>query len=205
MHNGLALSQTSMKRVPSQAEAPSDEALIHRIAAGDEGAMRALFRRHQLRLYRFVLRLLGDDAAAAEDIVSEVFLQVWRQAARFEGRSQVSTWLLAIARYKALTALKCAPPDQLDVRVAAESADPGEGPEALTHRKDVGALLRRCLGQLSLAHREVIDLVYYHERTVAEVAAIINIPPNTVKTRMFYARKQLAELLSAAGVGNARA
>ena len=145
----------------------------------------------------------GDDAAAAEDIVSEVFLQVWRQAARFEGRSQVLTWLLAITRYKALSAIKGAPRDQVDVRVAEESADPGEGPEAAVHRKDIGAILRRCLGQLSLAHREVIDLVYYHERSVAEAAAIMNVPPNTVKTRMFYARRQLAELLSAAGVDSA--
>jgi RNA polymerase sigma-70 factor, ECF subfamily len=203
MQTGLAQSQTSPSRAPARTEIPSDEALVRRIAAGDERAMRALFGRHQVRIYRFALRRLGDDAAAAEDIVSEVFLQVWRQAARFEGRSQVLTWLLAIARYKALTAIKGAPRDQVDVRAAEESADPGEGPEAAVHRKDIGAILRRCLGQLSLAHREVIDLVYYHERSVAEAAAIMNVPPNTVKTRMFYARRQLAELLSAAGVDSA--
>jgi RNA polymerase sigma-70 factor, ECF subfamily len=203
MYTGIALSQTSRTRAPARSEAPSDEALIRRIAAGDERAMRTLFARHQVRIYRFALRLLGDDAAAAEDIVSEVFLQVWRQAARFEGRSQVLTWLLAITRYKALSAIKCAPREHVDIRVAEESADPCEGPEAAVHRKDIGAILRRCLGQLSLAHREVIDLVYYHERSVAEAAAIMNVPPNTVKTRMFYARRQLAELLAAAGVSSA--
>jgi RNA polymerase sigma-70 factor (ECF subfamily) len=203
MYTGMALSQTSQARAPARSEAPSDEALIHRIAAGDERAMRTLFGRHQVRIYRFALRLLGDDAAAAEDIVSEVFLQVWRQAARFEGRSQVLTWLLAITRYKALSAIKCAPRDHADARIAEESADPSEGPEAAAHRKDIGAILRRCLGQLSLAHREVIDLVYYHERSVAEAAVIMNVPPNTVKTRMFYARRQLAELLAAAGVSSA--
>ena len=200
MHNGIALSLTATNRGASHAEAPSDEALIYRIAAGDQGAMRILFRRHEVRLYRFVLRLLGNDPAAAEDIVSEVFLQVWRQAARFEGRSRVLTWLLAIARYKTLTAIKGMPPEELDDTIAVDRADPSEGPEAAMLQKDISAIMRRCLGQLSLAHREVIDLVYYHERSVAEAAAILNIPPNTVKTRMFYARKQLAELLSAAGV-----
>jgi RNA polymerase sigma-70 factor, ECF subfamily len=206
MHNGIALSLSATKRAPSRSEAPSDEALIYRIAAGDQNAMRILFRRHEVRLYRFVQRLLGNnDTATAEDVVSEVFLQVWRQAARFEGRSQVLTWLLAIARYKTLTAIKGAPAEQLDLSAAAERADSGEGPEAAAHRNDVGAILRKCLGQLSLAHREVIDLVYYHERTVAEAAAILNIPPNTVKTRMFYARKQLAQLLEAAGLNAAAA
>jgi RNA polymerase sigma-70 factor (ECF subfamily) len=200
MHNDLALSRASTKQVSSRAGAPSDEALVSRIAAGDENAMRILFARHQVRIYRFVQRLLGGDAATAEDIVSEVFLQVWRKAAGFEGRSRVSTWLLAIARYKALSALKGAHGDQPDVAKTGESIDPGEGPEAAAHWKDVGTILRRCLGQLSRAHREVIDLAYYHERSVAEVAAIMNVPPNTVKTRMFYARKQLAELLAAAGV-----
>ena len=206
MHNGIALSLSATKRAPSRSEAPTDEALIYRIAGGDQNAMRILFRRHEVRLYRFVQRLLGNnDPATAEDVVSEVFLQVWRQAARFEGRSQVLTWLLAIARYKTLTAIKGAPAEQFDLSAAAESADPGEGPEATAHRNDVSAILRKCLGQLSLAHREVIDLVYYHERTVAEAAAILNIPPNTVKTRMFYARKQLAQLLEAAGMNAAAA
>ena len=203
MQNGLALSQASTKQAPSRTGAPTDEALIRRIAAGDENAMRVLFARHQARIYRFVQRLLGGDAAAAEDIVSEVFLQVWRKAAGFQGRSQVSTWLLAIARYKTLSALKGVDPDQSEVPVAEDSIDPDDGPEAAAHWKDVGAILRRCLGQLSAAHREVIDLVYYHEQSVAEVAAIIDVPPNTVKTRMFYARKQLAELLAAAGVDSA--
>ena len=66
--------------------------------------MRTLFARHQTRIYRFVLRLLKNEAAA-EDVVSEVFLDVWRQAGRFEGRSTVSTWLLSVARFKAISAI----------------------------------------------------------------------------------------------------
>jgi RNA polymerase sigma-70 factor, ECF subfamily len=77
--------------------AASDEVLIGRIAQGDRLAMQVLFARHHVRVYRFVLRLVRNEASA-EDLISEVFLDVWRQADRFEGRSTVSTWLLAIAR-----------------------------------------------------------------------------------------------------------
>jgi RNA polymerase sigma-70 factor, ECF subfamily len=63
--------------------------------------MQILFARHNVRVFRFVLRFVADKSAA-EDIVSEVFLDVWRQAGRFQGRSQVTTWLLAIARNKAV-------------------------------------------------------------------------------------------------------
>src|SRR5262245_2277773 len=89
-------------RVGRQAmQSTSDDVLIGRIATGDRLAMQVLFARHHVRVYRFVLRLVRDESVA-EDLISEVFLDVWRQAGRFEGRSQVSTWLLAIARFKAL-------------------------------------------------------------------------------------------------------
>src|SRR6266542_22706 len=83
-------------------ESSSGETLIRRSAEGDQLAMRTLFARHRVVLYRWLLRLVGD-GALAEDLLSEVFLAVWRQAAAFEARSSVSTWLLAIARYKALS------------------------------------------------------------------------------------------------------
>jgi RNA polymerase sigma-70 factor, ECF subfamily len=82
-----------------------DVALVRSIAAGDKHPMRILFARHNVRVFRFVLRLVGDNSAA-EDPVSEVFLDVWHQAGRFQGRSQVTTWLLAIARNNALSALR---------------------------------------------------------------------------------------------------
>jgi len=81
----------------------SDEALIGAIAYGDKYAMRVLYTRHHAKVYRFILRLT-DDVALAEDLVSEVFIAVWRQAAGFKSKSKVSTWLLAIARNKALSA-----------------------------------------------------------------------------------------------------
>jgi RNA polymerase sigma-70 factor (ECF subfamily) len=180
-------------------QATSDEVLIGRIASGDRLAMQVLFARHHVRVYRFVLRVVRDETKA-EDLISEVFLDVWRQADRFEGRSAVSTWLLAIARFKALSALRRRPDEELDEEAAEAIEDPSDNPEESLAKKDKSSVIRKCLEGLSADHREIIDLVYYHEKSVEEVAEIVGIPENTVKTRMFYARKKLAELLKAAGI-----
>jgi RNA polymerase sigma-70 factor, ECF subfamily len=178
-------------------ETSSDETLIGRIAGGDQLAMRTLFARHRVPLYRWLLRLVGDDALA-EDLLSDVFLDVWRQAASFERRASVSTWLLAIARYKALSARRRRIDAKLDAEIASAIADPADDPEAALQRKNRGELLRKSLASLSLEHREVIDLVYYHGKSVKEVADIVGVTEATVKTRMFYARKKLAELVETA-------
>ncbi len=154
---------------------------------------------HFVRVYRFVLRLVRNEATA-EDLISEVFLDVWRQAAKFEGRSAVSTWMLSIARFKALSALRRKPEQELDVETAAAIEDHSDDPEVALAKKDKGALLRQCLTALSAEHREIVDLVYYHEKSVEEVARIVGIPEATVKTRMFYARKKLSELLKERGI-----
>jgi RNA polymerase sigma-70 factor (ECF subfamily) len=180
-------------------QATSDEVLIGRIASGDRLAMQVLFARHHVRVFRFVLRLVRDEAGA-EDLISEVFLDVWRQAGKFEGRSAVSTWLLAIARFKALSALRRRTDVELDDETAEAIEDSSDTPEVTLEKKDKSAVIRKCLEKLSAEHREIIDLVYYHEKSVEEVALIVGIPENTVKTRMFYARKRLADLLKASGI-----
>ena len=177
----------------------SDEVLISRIAGGDRLAMQVLFARHHVRVYRFVLRLVRNEATAV-DLISDVFLDVWRQAGKFEGRSQVSTWLLSIARFKALSQLRRKPEDELDDETAEAIVDTADDPETALEKTDKGALLRKCMSGLSAEHREIIDLVYYHEKSVEEVAEIVGIPEATVKTRMFYARKKMAELLKEQGV-----
>jgi RNA polymerase sigma-70 factor (ECF subfamily) len=180
-----------------------DATLIARIATGDRLAMHALFARHKTRVYRFILRLVGD-AASADDLTSEVFLAVWRHAHKFQERAAASTWLLAIARFKALTELRrrrdtAHDPEEVD------ASDPAADPEASCADKHRGAILGKCLRALSPEHRMIIDLVYYHDKSVQEVAAIVGIPCATVKTRMFYARKKLAALLATQGVMRAAA
>jgi RNA polymerase sigma-70 factor, ECF subfamily len=178
-------------------EPSSDEMLIRRIARGDQLAMRALFARHQTPLYRWLLRIVRDETLA-EDLLSDVFLDVWRQAASFEARSSVSTWLMAIARYKALSARRRRTDAPLDDETASTIVDPADNPEIVLLKKNRDELLRRSLASLSPEHGEVIDLVYYHEKSVKEIAEIVSIAEATVKTRMFYARKNLADLVNAA-------
>jgi RNA polymerase sigma-70 factor (ECF subfamily) len=180
----------------------SDEVLVGLIAKGDRDAMQVLYSRHSARVFRFLLRFV-DSEATAEDLVSEVFIEAWRHAGKFEARSQALTWLLAIARHKALSARRRRTTDVLDGDVLEFIEDTADDPEAAAQKSERSALLRDCLKQLSPAHREIIDLVYYHERTIDDVAEIIGVPQNTVKTRMFYARKRLAELMAARGVDRA--
>jgi RNA polymerase sigma-70 factor (ECF subfamily) len=175
----------------------SDEILVEQIAGGSKTAMQALFARHRTYVYRWLLPFVRNETLA-EDLLSEVFLDVWRQAGRFQCRSSVSTWLMSIARHKALSARRRRTDAELDEKIEATVADPANDPEVALQEKDRDELLRQALTRLSPQHREVIDVVYYHEKSIDEVAHILDVPPATVKTRMFYARKKLAELVNAA-------
>lgn len=180
-------------RHPAAKRVQSDRDLLTSIAAGDRSAMRAFYDRYNVQVYRFVLRLIRD-ASKAEDVVSEVFFVVWRQAGRFEYRSKVSTWVLAIARYKAISVMQQRQDEPLEDAGVQEIVDQANNSQVALEKKDTGAVLRGCLTKLSAKHREVIDLVYYHEKSVNEVAEIIGVPTNTVKTRLFYARQQMRKL-----------
>ena len=191
--------QGSASVVPAHAagEPSSDEMLIARIAGGDRLAMQTLFARHRTAVYRWLLRFVGNEAVA-EDLLSDVFLDVWRQADRFQGRSSVSTWLMAIARFKALSARRSRKDAELDETIEATLADPADNPEVMLEKKNREEFVRAALNNLSPEHKEVIDLVYYHEKSVDECAQILGVPSGTVKTRMFYARKKVKEMVKAA-------
>jgi len=195
----------SDKATRSQAARPAmtaatetDRALVDRVAKGDRAAVRLLFMRHHARVYRFVVRQTGSEMMA-DDIANEVFLELWKQAPGFEGRSEVSTWLLGIARFKALSSLRKKKEEWIDDDDAAEIADGADTPEVVTMKEDKAAALRRMINALPEEHRVVIDLAYYHGQSVTEIGEVLDIPVATVKTRMFYARKKLGEALKAAG------
>ncbi|CUT16077.1 RNA polymerase sigma-70 factor (ECF subfamily) [Bradyrhizobium sp. GM2.2] len=198
MPNVIAINAQASQSIIA-AQATSDDMLLESIADGNRTSMHILYCRHNVRVYRFILRIVRD-ATTAEDLVSQVFLDVWRTAGQFQGRSQVSTWLLSIARFKALTAMRQRRFEDIDQEDVRQIADGCDTPETSLDRSDTSAILRACVQKLSPAHREIITLVYYHEKSVEEVGQIIGIPQSTVKTRMFYARKQLAELLKGCGV-----
>ena len=185
--------------MPAMSRAAQDAELIRCIAAGDETALRALLAAYQTRVFRFILRLVANEAVA-EEIMNEVFLEVWRNAGRFEGASAPGTWILAIAHHRAVSRLRKRREETWDDDAAGTLRDDRDDPETSAQKTDKGAVLRRCIDRLSAEHKAVIDLVYYHELSVGEVSQALKIPENTVKTRMFYARKRLSELLKAAGV-----
>ena len=164
MEYGQAISDAGLVP-PMCVDVPTDEDLIRSIAKRDRRAMLLLFARHKLHTFRFLLRIVDDQA---EDLLNEVFLEVWRTANRFDARSRVRTWILSIARSKARSALPQCSLAALD----------DEAVESI----------------------EVMDLIYYHEQSVEEVARIIGVPESTVRTRVFHARKRLADLRAAQDV-----
>jgi RNA polymerase sigma-70 factor, ECF subfamily len=195
LHESIRLRDNSARTSDGKT---SDAELVGAIARGDQHAMRQLYDRNSPRVYRFARRL-GADHSAAEDLVSEVFLDVWRSASTFLGRSQVSTWLLAITRNKTLGMIRRRPLKALEQTLSVTMEDETDGPEVTFQKKQAASILSGALRNMSGADREIIDLVYYHESSIDEVARILNIPKGTVKTRMFYARKRLSALLGQCG------
>ena len=198
MHQSYVRPDSAAAAVPAIAatagQYSSDEMLVERIAAGDKLAMQVLFARHRTSVYRWLFRFVGNETVA-EDLLSDVFFDVWQQAGRFEGRSAVTTWLLSIARFKALSARRRRTDAALDETIETTVADSADNPEIALQKKSRGEHVRAALMKLSADHREILDLVYYHENSVEDCALILNIPVATVKTRMFYARKKLAALV----------
>jgi len=172
---------------------------MSRLADRDPGALRSLVARHQVRVFRFLARLVRSEAVA-EELTNEVFLEAWRNASGFEGRASLTTWLLAIAHNRAVSALRKRREESWDDEQANRLTDDGDDPEVSAQKADKSALLRKCLDRLSAEHREIVDLVYYQELSIAEAAEVLGIPEATVKTRMFYARRKLSDILKDAGI-----
>lgn len=177
----------------------SDERLLERLARGETQALKLLFARHSARVFRFIQRNLRNEAVA-EELTNEVFLDIWRQAKSFQRQSSPTTWMLAIARNKAISSQRRRREEALPDHADDSLADDGIGPEDTVLVDNKALVLRRCLATLSADHREIIDLVYFQELGVAEVAAVVGIPEGTVKTRLFNARKKLSEAARLAGL-----
>ena len=190
--------------VPALVEDVSDEMLLRNVADGDKAAMHIIFARHRERVFRFIQRLVRNPSIV-DDVVNQVFLDVWRSANRFESRARVSTWLFSIARFQAINSRRERTHEDIDHDDALGIVDDGDTPDVALDRKETEGILRACIDKLSPAHREIIDLLYYRDHSVAEAAGIIGIPAATVKSRIFYARKQLARILVDAGFDAAAA
>ena len=200
MHQSYVRPGSAAAAVPAIAatagEYSSDEMLVERIAAGDKLAMQVLFARHRTNIYRWLFRFVGNETEA-EDLLSDVFFDVWQQAGRFEGRSAVTTWLLSIARFKALSARRRRTHAELDQVIEATVADAADNAEVVLEKKSRQDAARR-LDQALPEHREIIDLVYYHEKSVEDVRRHPRHSPRYREDPHVYARKKLAELVQEA-------
>jgi RNA polymerase sigma-70 factor (ECF subfamily) len=176
-----------------------DGVLIRQIADQDEAAFGILLRRYQSQVHRFIRRYVQDQGLV-EDVASETFFAAWQQAGSFQGRSSVLTWLLAIARHKALSIRQRADrrEDPLE-NVESTLIDPNEGPEDKIVREDLSGFLHRSLVALPVEQEALVQLICYREKTLVEAARIVGIPENTAKSRMFLARRKLAVVLNEAG------
>lgn len=176
------------------------EQLLRLVAQQNEDAMQALYRREQRSVFAFALQLVRSEEDA-EDVVVETFLEVWRHAHRFAGQSKATTWILGIARHKALDRLRMRqhvllPEDEWRALEESVAADNEPLFERLLRERDAQSL-HRCLLRLPAEQRECIQLVFFNEMGLAEVAAMQGVPENTVKTRLFHARRKLREWLGA--------
>jgi RNA polymerase sigma factor (sigma-70 family) len=190
---------------------PDEElSLLRRVADADRKAFETLYHLYYRRLFAYLFKLTRR-GELVEEVLNDVMFAIWTGAARFDGRSRPSTWIFGIAYHKALKAL---------ARQAAtggahgtggtgddggreiEEPETGEGPESLLVRQEVASTLGKALGALSPEHRAVVELTYYYELSYGEISEIVGCPVNTVKTRMFHARRRLKELLPALGLGS---
>jgi len=172
-----------------------DEArLISRVAGGELRAFEDLYRIYHPRLTRFLANMLRRPELV-EEVLNDAMMVVWRRAESFNGTSKVSTWIFAIAYRKALKALR-----RLDEPVEDKNADFREsgaaGPEQQLDQRQVQEVLLNAMGELSADHRAVVDFTYFHEIGYREIAEIMDCPVDTVKTRMFHARRRLKTMLA---------
>ena len=182
-----------MQAEPSQI--PDDD-LLHAVARGDEAALAACYDRYRVILFSIILRILND-RQEAEDCLQEVFLQVWRRAGDFdEARGRGFTWLVTIARSRALDRLR-ASGSRLRLASEAAQAPHEEVADAAGEsvRSEEGAIVREALAELPEEQRRPLLLAYFEGLTQTEIAARLGAPLGTVKTRMRSGMIKLRELL----------
>ena len=173
--------------------------LIERVAKGDKGAFETLYRQVYPKIYRYLHRVLGDGEVARE-LGNEVMMEVWKGASGFRGDSKVFTWIWGIARRKVWKVMK---KEEGEFRELEDwdGAHEDYSPHHWAQTQDLKEKVAEALSRLSPLHREVIHLAYYQGLSLEEMSVLLGVPVNTVKTRMFYARKKLGEVLQRMGVG----
>jgi RNA polymerase sigma-70 factor (ECF subfamily) len=170
-----------------------DGELVRRAGAGDTRAFEALYQLYEQRVYHYLCTLVRDQSLA-EEVLGEVMLAVWRGAQSFAHQSRVSTWIFGIARHKAFDALRRSGRHEQHAVALDDAPDlpcQQDSPIEQIHREQVASVARKALAKLSPEHQEILRLVFYEELPYDEIARLLDIPENTVKTRVFYGKQQL--------------
>ncbi|PID45976.1 MAG: RNA polymerase subunit sigma-24 [Proteobacteria bacterium] len=191
----IVLKENSTK--PRQDDRSEDAQLLKLIQAGDRDAFSTLYLKYQPRFLKYCTRVLQNDIALAADIVDEAMIEIWKSAGNFAGKSLPSTWMYSIMRFRLIGCLRKNKEVLLENDAAAiNMEDTALRPDEELELSQVNSSLIRQMGQLSDKHREVIELVYFKELSVRQVATALGISEGTVKTRMFYARNHLKLIIS---------
>lgn len=189
--------QTSSERqqLPALKGKSSDEAgLIDRVAKRDLRAFEDLYRIYHPRLSRFLLNMT-QRRHLVEEVLNDTLLVVWNRADSYNGTSKVSTWIFAIAYRKALKAMR-KQDEPIEDKEADSRPSTESNPEQQLGSRQIQEVLSKAIGQLSADHRAVVDLTYFHEIGYREIAEIMECPTDTIKTRMFHARRYLKNILT---------
>ena len=168
--------------------------LLQRVAVKDKIAFEKLYTRFYPQLTRYLSRLMRRPEMV-EDVVNDTLFVVWDKADQFQGRSKVSTWVTGISYLKgikALDRLRMQPEQQAETLAEAENI---EETQNLINKLGLGDWIASGLDKISVDQRSVIELTYFSGYSYREIADIMNCPVNTVKTRMFHARRKLSKLL----------
>jgi RNA polymerase sigma factor (sigma-70 family) len=178
----------------TEREAPKDAQLLERIAARDLPAFEQLYRHYQPRLSRFLINIVNRPQIV-EEVLDDTMMAVWNTAANFRGASKVSTWIFAIAYRQAIKA-RSRWDDPLPDLQDNDQASTDELPDQLLQNSRTHEALVEAMNELSGDHRAVVDLTYFHGLGYREIAEIMSCPVDTVKTRMFHARRKLKRVIA---------
>lgn len=195
----MSIHELTTNRGPEDAE---NLKLLQRVAVKDRAAFELLYRKFYPQLTRYLIRIIRRPQLV-EEVVSDTLFVVWEKASQFQGRAKVSTWIIGIAYLKgikALDRLKTMPEQQAEELIDHDTVDDAD----LISRIGLQEWLRSGLEQISADQRSVVELTYFSGYSYQEIADIMGCPVNTVKTRMFHARKRLASLLPSLASADAR-
>src|SRR5262245_31573506 len=183
-------------KVPMQPSALEDDLdLIRRVVGRDRQAFETLYHCYSPIVYRYLWKMIRQ-REVVEEALDDVMMVVWETAARFNGTSRLSTWILGIAHYKALKARGRSATFDADPREMEPDGVETVNPEDAVAHRELAGTVRRALDRLPPEQRAVVELTFYHDRSYAEIAGIVGCPVNTVKTRMLHARRRLASLFT---------